>query len=128
MGSVLGVAVFGSISASVFTSQMAHVAHGSIGSLGAAAAVGQHAGGTYGAAVLHAAASAFVTGADRAVLAGAIATLVGALIAVRTLRAPRRTPVQALEAPVAAAEVLPAPAIEVPAAAEVPIAAGAARG
>jgi len=127
MGSVLGVAVFGSISASVFTSQMAHVAHGSIGSLGAAAAVGQHAGGTYGAAVLHAAASAFVAGADRAVLAGAIATLVGALIAVRTLRAPRRTPVQALEAPVAAAEV-PAPAIEVPAAAEVPIAAGAARG
>ena len=127
MGSVLGVAVFGSISASVFTSQMAHVAHGSIGSLGAAAAVGQHAGGTYGAAVLHAAASAFVAGADRAVLAGAIATLVGALIAVRTLRAPRRTPVHALEAPVAAAEV-PAPAIEGPASAEVPIAAGAARG
>jgi EmrB/QacA subfamily drug resistance transporter len=133
MGSVLGVAVFGSISASVFTSQVAHVAHGSIGSVGAAVAVGQHVGGTYGAAVMHAAASAFVTGADRAVLAGAIATLVGALIAVWTLRAPR-TPVPALETPVAGAEApapaaeVPAPAIEVPASAEVPIAAGAARG
>ena len=128
MGSVLGVAVFGSISASVFTSQVAHVAHGSIGSVGAAVAVGQHVGGTYGAAVLHAAASAFVTGADRAVLAGAIATLVGALIAFRMLRAPRRTPVQALGVPVAAAEV-PVAAIEVPApGANVAMAAEAARG
>ena len=73
--------------------------------------------------MLHAAASAFVTGADRAVLAGAIATLVGALIAFRMLRAPRRTQVQALGVPVAAAEV-PMAAIEVPVAAiEVPVAA-----
>jgi hypothetical protein len=93
--------------------------------------------------VLHAAASAFVTGADRAVLAGAIATLVGALIAFRTLRAPQRTPVpapvptvdgRAIEAPAAGAEVpaaaieTPAPAAEAPVAAEVLAATGAASG
>ena len=48
------------------------------------------AGGAYGADVLHAAASAFVAGADRAVLAGAIATLAGVLIAFRTLRTAAR--------------------------------------
>jgi hypothetical protein len=88
MGSVLGVAVFGSISASVFASRMAHPAgaHGFGGSMGAAAAAAHHATGPEAAALLHAAASAFVTGADRAVLAGAIAALAGVLIAVRTLR------------------------------------------
>ncbi len=91
MGSVLGVAVFGSISASVFASRMAHLAgpRGFTGSMGAVAAAAHHAAGAYGAALLHAAASAFVAGADRAVLAGAIATLAGVLIAVRTLRTPR---------------------------------------
>jgi len=96
MGSVLGVAVFGSISASVFASRMAHLAgrHGSAGSAGSmgAAAAAARAAGAYGAALLHAADSAFVTGADRAVLAGAIVTLVGALVAVRTLRTSRRAP------------------------------------
>jgi EmrB/QacA subfamily drug resistance transporter len=88
MGSVLGVAVFGSISASVFASRMAHLAgaHGFAGSMGAAAAAAHRATGPEAAALLHAAASAFVTGADRAVLAGAIAALAGVLIAVRTLR------------------------------------------
>jgi EmrB/QacA subfamily drug resistance transporter len=111
MGSVLGVAVFGSITASVFASQMAHLAHGSIGSVGAAVAVAHHVGGVYGAAVMHAAASAFVTGADRAVLAGAIATLAGVLIAFRTLRGTRPTPAQApvpAEAPAAGAVPVPA--------------------
>jgi len=96
MGSVLGVATFGSVSASVFASRMAHLAgaHGFAGSMGAAAAAAHRAAGPEGAALLHAAASAFVTGADRAVLAGAIATLAGALIAVRTLRSPRRAAAQ----------------------------------
>ncbi len=91
MGSVLGVAVFGSVTASVFASRMAHLAggHGFGGSLGAAATAAHHATGAYGAALMQATASAFVTGADRAVLAGAFVTLAGALIAVRTLRAPR---------------------------------------
>jgi EmrB/QacA subfamily drug resistance transporter len=89
MGSVLGVAVIGSITASVFASRMAHLAHGTVGSLGAAAVAAHHAGGAYGTSLAHAAASAFIAGADRAVLAGAIATLAGVLIAFRTLRAAR---------------------------------------
>jgi len=86
MGSVLGVAVIGSVTASVFASRMAHLGHGTLGSVGAAAVAAHRAGGAHGADVLHAAASAFVAGADRAVLAGAIATLAGVLIAFRTLR------------------------------------------
>ena len=96
MGSVLGVAVFGSITASVFASRMAHLADGRGfgGSLGAAAAAAHHAAGPDGAALMQAIASAFVTGADRAVLAGAFVTLAGVLIAVRTLRARRPAPVK----------------------------------
>jgi EmrB/QacA subfamily drug resistance transporter len=94
MGSVLGVAVIGSITASVFADRIAHVAHGTIGSVGAAAEAAHHAGGAYGTALLHETASAFVAGADRAVLAGAIATLAGLLIVFRTLRT-RRTGAQA---------------------------------
>ena len=87
MGSVLGVAVFGSIAASVFASRTADVAGGSLGSIGAAAtAAAHHAGGVSGEALLHAAASAFVTGADRAVLAGVIAAAAGALVAFRAFR------------------------------------------
>jgi hypothetical protein len=63
---------------------------------------------------MHAAASAFVTGADYPVIAGAIATAVGVLIALVTLRAPRRAAAQA------------SAAVEVPVRAEVPVAAGAA--
>ena len=93
MGSVLGVAVIGSITASVFASRMAHVfgPHGSVGSLGAAAAAAHRAGGTHGAALLYAIDGAFVSGVDRAVLAGAIATLAGLVIAFRTLRPARPT-------------------------------------
>ena len=86
MGSVLGVAAFGSITASVFASQTAQLAHGSIGSIGAAAEVAHHVGGAYGAALLHTAASAFVTGADRAVLAGALVAAAGIPIAWRAFR------------------------------------------
>jgi hypothetical protein len=129
MGSVLGVAVFGSISASVFASRIAgltggHGSVGSLGSVGATTAVARHAGGAYGASVLHAAASAFVTGADRAVLAGAIATLAGAVIAFRTLRDRR---------PAAVHGAVPKPAevvklAGIPELAEIPEPAGAARG
>ena len=90
MGSVLGVAVIGSVTASVFASRMAHLAHGTAGSVGAAVAAAHRAGGARGAhgtVLLHAIDGAFVAGADRAVLAGAIATLAGVLIAFRTLRA-----------------------------------------
>jgi EmrB/QacA subfamily drug resistance transporter len=80
MGSVLGVAVFGSIAASVFASRLGGV------SLGAAAAAGHRPGG---AAVLHAAADAFVSGADRAVLAGAIVVVAGLVVAFRAFRPER---------------------------------------
>jgi EmrB/QacA subfamily drug resistance transporter len=87
MGSVLGVAVFGSIAASVFASRMASVtANHAVTSVGAVAELARHAGGSYGASLLHTAASAFVAGADRAVIAGVIAALAGAVIAARTLR------------------------------------------
>jgi hypothetical protein len=92
MGSVLGVAVFGSITASVFTSRMT-LAHLPAASMGAAAAIAHQAGGASGAALLHTAASAFVTGADHAVLAGAAAAIAGALIAARTLRLRAAAPV-----------------------------------
>jgi EmrB/QacA subfamily drug resistance transporter len=81
MGSVLGVAVFGSIAASVFASRM----HG-VASIGAATEAARRVGGTQGASLLHTAASAFVSGADRAVIAGVVAALIGAVIAARTVR------------------------------------------
>jgi EmrB/QacA subfamily drug resistance transporter len=93
MGSVLGVAVFGSIAASVFASRMAHFGAG--GSLASVSVAARRAGGARGADLMHAAASAFVTGADRAVIAGAIAALAGALIAVRLFRSSRTARAQA---------------------------------
>ena len=104
MGSVLGVAVIGSITASVFASRIAALfgPHGSVGSLGAAAAAAHHAGGAHAAALLHAIDGAFVSGVDRAVLAGAIATLAGMVIAFRALRAARPA-AAAAEAPAGAA-------------------------
>ena len=90
MGSVLGVAVFGSITVSVFASRMHSAAaaggHAAVTSVAAAAQIAHRAGGAYGADLLHTASSAFVTGADHAAIAGAIAAVAGALIAVRTLR------------------------------------------
>jgi hypothetical protein len=85
MGSVLGVAVFGSIAASVFASRAASARIGA-SSIGAAAEIARQAGGARGANMMHAAASAFVTGADHAVIAGVVAALAGAVIAARTLR------------------------------------------
>ena len=104
MGSVLGVAVFGSITASVFAGRMGG------GSLTAAVAAAHRPGS--GVDVLHAAADAFVTGADRAVLAGAIVVAAGLVVAFRAFRPVRA----AAEAP---AEVPAEIAAEVPAEARV---------
>jgi len=94
MGSVLGVAVFGSIAASAFASRMGG------GSLGAVVAAAGGRPGS-GADVLHAAASAFVTGADQAVLAGAIVVAAGLVVAFRAFRpvrvtAPAEVPAEAV--------------------------------
>lgn len=101
MGSVLGVAVSGSITASVFASRMGSV------SLGVAAAAGNpdhRPGGGPGSSVLRAAADAFVSGADRAVLAGAIVVAAGLVVAFRAFR-PARASVAVPAAPALAAEV-----------------------
>jgi EmrB/QacA subfamily drug resistance transporter len=86
MGSVLGVAVFGSIAASVFASRMTAAHAAGVSSVGAAAAAAHHASGAAGAALMHTAGSAFVAGANHAVIAGAIAAVLGAAMAARTLR------------------------------------------
>ncbi len=112
MGSVLGVAVFGSIAASVFTNQISRLTggHRSVGSMNAAIAAAHHAGGAFGATVLQAVDSAFVTGADRAMLAGAIAALAGLLVAIPALRATRQGQAQtAAPAQLAATPEVPVP-------------------
>jgi EmrB/QacA subfamily drug resistance transporter len=85
MGSVLGVAVVGSITASVFASRMAGHAVAS-SSIGAVMASAHQAGGAHGAELRHAAAAAFVAGADRGVLAAVAVTAAGAVIALAALR------------------------------------------
>ena len=80
---------------------------------GAAAAAAHRPGASPD--VWHAAASAFVTGADRAVLAGAIVVAAGLVVAFRAFR-----PVRAA-VPAASAEVPAGAAAEVPAPAEAPV-------
>ena len=106
LGSVLGVAVVGSVAASAYASHLgqfnaagpaaATVARGSVG---AAAAIAHHIGGAPGAALFRDAASAFVTGADRGIVVAAAATLAGVIVAVRALRGrpagPEASPVPA---------------------------------
>ena len=84
------MAVFGSITVAVFASRM-HSAtavggHPAVTSVGAAAEIAHRAGGAYGADLLHTASSAFVTGADHAVIAGPIHRGRWRADAVRTLR------------------------------------------
>ena len=93
LGSVLGVAVVGSVAASAYASHLGAfrvagptAAAAARQSVGAAAAIARHVGGPHGAALFHSAAAAFVTGADRAVLVAAAATLAGVIVAARALR------------------------------------------
>jgi hypothetical protein len=93
LGSVLGVAVVGSVAASAYASHLGQFNKGgwggttaARGSVGAAAAIAHHIGGAPGATLFRAAASAFVTGADRGVVVAAVATLAGVIVAVRALR------------------------------------------
>src|SRR5215472_5976110 len=93
LGSVLGVAVVGSVAASAYASHLGQfsaagraAATAARGSVGAAAAIAHHIGGAPGAALFRDAASAFVTGADRGIVVAAVATLAGVIVAVRALR------------------------------------------
>src|SRR5215472_7562447 len=106
LGSVLGVAVVGSVAASAYASHLGAFDGAGPGtaaiarqSVGAAAAIARQVGGLHGAGLSRAAAAAFITGADRGVLVAAAATFVGMVVAARALRgrpaAPAASPVPA---------------------------------
>jgi hypothetical protein len=104
LGSVLGVAVIGSVAASAYASHLGAFRAAGPGataiarqSLGAAAAIARNVGGPHGADLYHTAAAAFVTGADRGVLVAAAATLTGMIVAARALRGGAATPGHAIQ-------------------------------
>jgi EmrB/QacA subfamily drug resistance transporter len=113
LGGALGVAIMGSVAASVFASRIhpalthlpATVAAQAKASVGAAVTVGQHAPGSTGHNLVDAARQAFITGSDHAMLIAVAAALLGSLVAARFL--PARA---AGEAP--ATEVVALPALE----------------
>jgi len=94
LGSVLGVAVVGSVAASAYASHLSAFDAAGPGtaatarqSVGAAAAIARQVGGPHGAGLSRAATAAFITGADRGVLVAAAATFAGMIVAARALRA-----------------------------------------
>src|SRR5262252_6508406 len=103
LGSVLGVAVIGSVAASAYASHLGAFYIAGTGataarqSVAAATAIARHVGGPNGAALFHAAASAFVTGADRGILVAAAATLTGMIVAARALCGEAAAPSHAVE-------------------------------
>jgi EmrB/QacA subfamily drug resistance transporter len=106
LGGALGVAVMGSVAASLYTSRMhsalAHVpapfAAEARSSVGAAVTVGQHAPGTTGHNLIDAARQAFMTGSDHAMIIAVAAALLGAVVAARFL--PARAAGEAVPVPV----------------------------
>jgi hypothetical protein len=99
VGGALGVAVLGSLLATRYQHRMtavlapSHVPHNAestiLGSIGGALEAAHQAGGSTGALLAGAARSAFMSGMDLAVLAGAIVVLAGALFALVALPAKR---------------------------------------
>jgi EmrB/QacA subfamily drug resistance transporter len=86
LGGALGVAVMGSISATIFRS---HLHLGGVpgvysvparASVGAAVTIGMHAPGNIGETIIRSARHAFLIGADRATLVAAAAALMGAAV------------------------------------------------
>jgi hypothetical protein len=103
LGSVLGVAVVGSVAASTYASHLSAFDGAGPGtaaiarqSVGAAAAIARQVGGPHGAGLFHTATAAFITGVDRGVLVAAAATLAGVIVAARALRAGAVPPDQAI--------------------------------
>ena len=108
VGGAVGVAVLGSVLASVYRPRMdgivahlpkpvAHIAHDQVGG---AVAVAQHLGGPAGAHLADVAHSAFASGMDAAALVAAAAVVLGAVIAAKFLP-DRQAPVEAVVATVA---------------------------
>ena len=99
VGGALGVAVVGSLLSTRYQHRMTtalapyHVPHDVestiLGSIGGALEVAHQVGGSTGARLAGAARSAFMSGMDLAVLAGAIVALAGALFALVVLPAKR---------------------------------------
>ena len=95
LGGALGVAVMGSVAASIFSSHitpaLAHVpavfAAQARTSVGAAVTVGRHAPGPLGTGLVEAAKHAFITGSDQAMIVATAAALVGSVVAARFLPA-----------------------------------------
>jgi hypothetical protein len=99
VGGALGVAVIGSLLATRYQNHIAsalaarHVPgaamHTILGSFGGALAVATRAGGTTGALLAHAARTAFMSGVEVSMAAGALVALAGALLVLARL--PSRT-------------------------------------
>jgi EmrB/QacA subfamily drug resistance transporter len=95
LGGALGVAVMGSVAASLFATHirpaLAHVpaqfAAQANSSVGAAVTAGQHAPGSAGQNLVEAARQAFITGSDRAMIVAVAAAVLGSLVAARFLPA-----------------------------------------
>lgn len=104
IGGVLGVAVMGSIAATVYQNHLhlahvpAHLAGIARSSVGAAVTVGLHAPGGIGSSITAQARDAFLIGADRATLVAALTTAVGALVSARYLPARAARPLLAVDA------------------------------
>jgi EmrB/QacA subfamily drug resistance transporter len=104
LGGALGVAIMGSVAASLFASHIrpalanlpAQFATEARESVGAAVTVGHHAPGSAGPSLVEAARQAFISGSDRAMLVAVAAAVLGSLIAARFL--PARAAGEALEA------------------------------
>jgi EmrB/QacA subfamily drug resistance transporter len=118
LGGALGVAIMGSIAASVFSSHLrpalTHVPSGVAAqaqtSVGAAVTVGQHAPGPVGQGLVDAARQAFVTGSDHAMLVAVAAAVLGSFVAARYLPARAGEPAPAGAEPRQLAAVRPVPA------------------
>jgi len=86
LGGALGVAVMGSIAATIFNSHLhfagvpAQYAVPARTSVGAAVTIGRHLPGDLGVAIIQSARHAFLVGADRATLVAAMAALIGAVV------------------------------------------------
>jgi hypothetical protein len=113
IGGVLGVAVLGSVTSSVYAHRIgdavASLPHGAgdtaRSSLGGALTVAQHIGGPTGNHVADAAREAFVAGASKGLLVAMAAAALGALLALRYLpaRATEPEPASVDHGPVAVA-------------------------
>jgi hypothetical protein len=100
LGGALGVALAGSVAASVFASHLrpvlTHLPAGYVAeaksSIGGAVTVGQHAPGSFGQSIVDMARQAFMAGSDRAMLVAVVAAALGSLVAARFLPARAMVP------------------------------------